>query len=86
MSVVCRYDKDEPHRIPEEEAIQTQRFQGGDYRRPGRWYRTTICRKDALFLVSLEHPPTHAGATIEGYGYQSLRRALGLHDEKGGDQ
>lgn len=76
MSAVCRYNKDELHRVPDAEALHVSRFQGGDYRRPSKWYRTTICREHALTLM--DYPPNRAGGTVDGYGYRTLRRALGL--------
>lgn len=72
---LCRIDKEQPHRVPDVDILYVQRFGSGDYRRPGRNYRTTICREHAQSLLRA----TTAGHwKVDGYSIRTLERATGL--------
>jgi len=62
----CRRKADPP--------VATNRYAGGDYRRPSRWYHTTICVPCAEEIV--QHGGTYAGARYMGFSVSGVKHAL----------
>jgi hypothetical protein len=49
-------------------------FGGGSYKRPGRWYRSSICEECALRLIA-SLTPGHS--SVSRWGIVTLRNAWG---------
>lgn len=52
--------------------VSIQRYGGGTYRRPGRWYRTSICRECVEQQAPYAAQVTHAGGTTSRYGAREI--------------
>lgn len=63
----CRYC------LRRREVVGIQRKGGGSYRRPPRWYRSSICQRCVEDLLRYAGETTR---TVSGYSVSSLRDAL----------
>lgn len=68
-SGVCRQCETRKHDL-----VTASRTGGGNYRRPPRQYRSSICLTCARDL--LERAPAHAMATVDHWSVSSLKRAV----------
>ena len=59
------------------EVRSARRFGGGNYRRPGRYYSSSICQECAHDLLT-NYPPNRGQSTISRWDVLSLRRAWPL--------
>lgn len=66
---ICRHCEQRSKQL-----VSANRTGGGNYRRPPREYRSSICLPCAKLL--LEHAPTYAMATVEHWSVRSLKHAV----------
>lgn len=60
------------HSVDEGELRSASRFGGGNYRRPGRWYDSTICMECIVGLVAGRTEPDYAGQLVSRWPLRRL--------------